>query len=111
MQPGLFRSTTIWRRVSDERAVLYQCIERLDTHLFGVLVASSVKLPVDASIAGRLASTFVEQFIVMTDDEIGDDEKLKWFPNISDAVAAHDREFDGDYFRSIEGYVMAFGLR
>ena len=111
MNLGLFRSTIVWRRVGDERSVLYQCIERLDTGAFSVLVATSLKVPVDAPVAGQLASTFIEQFFVMTDDQISDDEKLKWFPTVGDAIAAHDREFDDGYFRSLDGYVTAFGLR
>jgi len=76
-----------------------------------VFLSPPASVPVDAPVAGQLASTFIEQFFVMTDDQISDDEKLKWFPTVGDAIAAHDREFDDGYFRSLDGYVTAFGLR
>ena len=106
---GLLRSVELWRRVSDERAVLYECVESHDTGRFAVIVAHSFKLPIRGESAADIASTFVEQIITYDEASAEGDEKRAWFSTPSEAVAAHDYAFDDEAFRNIPGYREAFG--
>lgn len=107
----LFKSISVWHRVSSENAVLYECLENLGTGLFTVLVATVVRLPAE----GRPPVTaptpsFVERFIEHDDALAEPDEQTQWFASLQEAIEAHRRDFDEDYFASaVPDYRENFG--
>jgi len=106
----LFRSIPVWHRVSSESAVLYECLESLTTRSFAVSVATAVRLPLDGPHVTIPTPSFVERFIEHDDALAEPDEQTQWFPTLNEAIEAHRRDFDDQYFASaIPGYRKDFG--
>jgi hypothetical protein len=101
----LFRSIPVWHGVSRESAVLYECLESLTTRLFTVWVATPVRLPLDGLPVTFPTPSFVERFIEHDDALAEPDEQTEWFATLQEAIEAHRRDFDDEYFVSaIPGY-------
>ena len=105
-----FKAITVWQRVSSGSAVCYECVESPDTGLFTVLVATAVQLPADRAPLQTPTSSFVNRFVELDDESAEPDERTEWFATLSEAIQAHRREFDEEFFASaIPGYRTRFG--
>jgi hypothetical protein len=107
----LFRSIPVWHRVSSEGAVLYECLESLTTGLFAVVVATAFRHGPDGLPATSPTTSFVERFIEHDDPLAETDERTQWRATLSEAIEAHRRTFDDQYFASeIPGYRKNLGF-
>lgn len=101
----LFRSIPVWHRVNGKSAVLYECVESLTTQLFAVSVSTVVRLTRDGLPVTSPTPSFVERFIDHDDASAEPDEQIEWFATLHEAIEAHRRGFDDEYFASaIPGY-------
>jgi hypothetical protein len=85
----LFRRIEIWRRMSPDRALRYNCVQHLQTGEFRVCTADSVEP--GASFNEEQARYFVEN-ILDSDDE--GRERQGWFGSLEAAIFAHDEAFE-----------------
>ena len=86
--PFLLKRIDVWRALSSERALRYNCVQNLDTGLFRVCTADFIE-PADASDRDQ-ARIFIEQVIGQDAD---DPEQPEWFESLEAAIAAHDADF------------------
>ena len=104
-----FKSISVWHRVDGEKAVLYECLESMRTGLFTVWVATSVT-PSNEPIVAVPTAHFLEHFVEHDDALAEPDEQTQWFATLYDAIEAHRRDFNDEYFASeIAGYRNNFG--
>jgi hypothetical protein len=88
MQQPLFKRFDVWRRLSPERALRYNCIQNVETGLLRVCTADFV------APAGALdrdqARYFVERILEW---DPNDPEQPEWFNSVEAAIAARDADF------------------
>ena len=89
MPHPLLKRIDVWRALSSERALRYNCVQNLQTGLFRVCTADFVE-PGDRYGIDQ-ARYFVEQ-VIGTDAD--DSEQPEWFKSLEDAIAAHDADFE-----------------
>lgn len=88
MKAPLFRRVEVWRPLSEERALRYNCIQDIKTGGYRVCTADFVE-PGGALDADQ-ARYFVEALMTWDPD---DEEQPEWFPTVEAAIAAHDEDF------------------
>lgn len=84
----VFRKLEVWRRLSDERAIRYNCIQHVQTGEFRVCTADFVDA--SGSLDPDQARYFVEAFLAT---DRNDPEQQDWFGSLEAAIAAHDEAF------------------
>jgi hypothetical protein len=88
MQEALFRRIDVWRPLSPERAIRYNCIEDVRTGLFRVCTADFVDP--GAAMAQDQARYFVEAILAW---DWEDPQQPQWFHSVEVAIADHDACF------------------
>jgi hypothetical protein len=89
MQQPLFKKIEIWRPLSAERALRYNCVQDLSTGRFRVCTADFVDAG-QATNRGQ-ARYFIEQLLA---SDLADPEQPHWFDSLEAAIAAHDADFE-----------------
>ena len=87
---GLYREVLVWRRLDDDCALCYRCLEDLETRRFAVQSVDfhcpgKVASGQDAEVTGQAAQRFVEGFLDNTTRR-GED----WHQALVEAVAHYD---------------------
>lgn len=85
----VFRKVEVWRRLSGERALRYNCIQHVQTGEFRVCTADFVDA--GAALDQDQARYFVEAFLAC---DRNDPEPQDWFGSLEAAIAAHDEAFE-----------------
>jgi hypothetical protein len=85
---SLYREIVVWKRVSDKRAIRYQCFEDLSTRRFAVQSGDWLCLPVNEEVLRQHERQAVELFV---EKDVG--ERCGWFGSIERAIEAHDAVF------------------
>jgi hypothetical protein len=85
----LYRKVEVWRRLSAERAIRYNCIQHLQSGEFRVCTADFVE-------AGRALDQVQSRYFVeaiLACDRL-DPEPQNWSGSLEGAIAAHDEAFE-----------------
>lgn len=85
----VFRKLEVWRRLSSERAVRYNCIQHVQTGEFRVCTADFVEA--SGALDQDQARYFVEAFLAT---DRSDSEPQDWFGSLEAAIAAHEQAFE-----------------
>jgi hypothetical protein len=88
MTSPLFKRIDVWRPLSSECALRYNCLEDVATGKFRVCTADFI----EPSILNDhdQARYFVEAVLAW---DATDPEQPSWYPSLDAAIAAHDRDF------------------
>jgi hypothetical protein len=85
----LFRKVEVWRRLSGERAIRYNCIQHIQSGEFRVCTADFVE---GSATSDCDHSRYFVEAILASDQ--GDPELQDWFDSLEDAIAWHDEAFE-----------------
>jgi hypothetical protein len=88
MATDLFREHMVWRRLDNETAARYTCIEHLQTTRFRVQSCDFFYLPLDDDAMRHDERQRIELLIQM------DPNAVAWFISIDRAIEQHDRDFE-----------------
>jgi hypothetical protein len=89
LQTGpIFRKLEVWRRLSAERAIRYNCIQHVQTGEYRVCTADFVGA--DGALDDDQARYFVEALLAT---DRSDPEPQEWFSTLEAAIVAHDEAF------------------
>ena len=83
-----YEGISVWKRLSSEASVRYNCFRSLRTGKYGVQSADYFRLPIDEKQVGQFARQFLELFI-----EVAPDERCTWFDSLDEAIRAHEEDF------------------
>ncbi len=87
----MYKQINVWRRIDSTTAACYRCFERLSDGLAAVQSVDYFHLPLSEAEQVTSGSQLVELFI--EEDPI---ERSGGFPSVTEAIAAHDRNFEDD---------------
>lgn len=84
----LYKSISVFRRLSAEEAVIYRCFELIPERGFVVQSADRIHLPVPMDEMRHHERQLLELFC-----EVSPEERSRPFSSIEEAIAAFDAEF------------------
>ena len=84
----LFREIPVWRKLSESRAVRYNCLEDIENRKFVVQSADFFSLPIKDTLHAYFSKQFVELFI-----QIDPEDRKIWSSSLEVAVALHEDQF------------------
>jgi hypothetical protein len=87
-RPTLYKLINVFRRISDEKAVVYRCFELIPEGGFVVQSADWLNLPVNPETMKHHERQLWELFC-----EVAPEERSRPFASIEEAIAAFDAEF------------------
>jgi hypothetical protein len=79
---------SVWRKISDVKAIRYNCLKNLETDEFRVLIADFLNASLNENHFGY--QYFIDQ--ILAEDPI-DPEQPRWYLSLKDAISAHDDDF------------------
>jgi len=85
----MYEAFDIWKRVSDKQLIRYRCFRNLETNRYAVQSSDRYSLPIDSKRVTFLEHQFLELLA-----ESSPDERAATFESLSDAIVAHQRQFD-----------------
>ncbi|WP_338863335.1 hypothetical protein [Myxococcus stipitatus] len=84
----LYKPVEVYRRLGENEAVIYRCLELLPGGGFIVQSADRVRLPFDAGAVARHERQFWELFC-----EVAPEDRAPPSPSLEEAIALFDSEF------------------
>ena len=87
---SLYEALEVWKRVSKNELVRYRCFRHLGTGKYSIQSADFHRLPLEPAHVANLEKQYVELLAEQAPDERAE----SCFDSLSDAIEAHDREFN-----------------